>query len=91
VQSGIGASDVAIHLFVDEGAFMFALAPAARAAAPTYVKTLPAAFTPPRIVPSAPLAALPGPLSQQEPRALQQIIAGKSNQEVAAALVSSAD
>ena len=49
--------------------------------------TLLALSQPERTVSSAPVDQLPEPLSEQEKRVLQLIVAGKSNREIAAELV----
>ncbi len=76
-----------VRLFVDEGASLRALLTAAHAAAPAYVNALLAAMPATSTPNHSPLSTLPEPLSEQEMRVLTLIVAGKSNQEIADALV----
>ncbi len=71
------------RLFLDEGQPLLDLLPKARQAAPEFVDTLLGMSQ----SKSEALAALPDPLSEQELRVLHLIVAGKSNQEIAAELV----
>lgn len=74
-------------IFLSEGQPLMDLLPQARKFAPEFVDTLLALSQPERTVSSAPVDQLPEPLSEQEKRVLQLIVAGKSNREIAAELV----
>jgi LuxR family maltose regulon positive regulatory protein len=74
-----------VRIFLDEGAALRDLLRSVRGEAPAYVAGLLAALTPD--APTAPLADLPEPLSEQELRVLRLIVAGKSNREIAEELV----
>lgn len=71
------------RIFLDEGQPLLDLLPGARNNAPEFVNTL----LDKSQAASGALAALPDPLSEQEQRVLRLIVAGKSNQEIAAELV----
>lgn len=82
----LAAPEGFVRRFLDEGAALVPLLPQARAAAPQLVDRLLATLAPTAILaPTAP----PGPnaLSEQELRVLRLMVAGHSNQEIAAALV----
>lgn len=74
-----------VRIFLDEGAALRDPLHSVREEAPAYVAGLLAALTPD--APTAPLADLPEPLSEQELRVLRLIVAGKSNREIAEELV----
>ena len=78
------------RIFLDEGKPLLALLPKVRDAAPTLVDTLLKSGHPDAFPHLSPLERLPNPLSEQEQRVLQLIIAGKSNREIAAELFISA-
>ena len=75
------------RIFLDEGAPLLELLPKVRAVAPDYVDALLAALQPADAPRPSPLAQLPDPLSEQELRVLDLIVAGKSNREIAEELV----
>lgn len=72
------------RVFLEQGVAIGELLGGARAAAPGFVTTMLDELGPPPGSGNPPLAE---PLSDQERRVLELIIAGKSNQEIAAALV----
>lgn len=75
------------RIFLDQGEKLLTLLPEVRQAAPTLVDTLIAAARPPEAVTPGPNARLVEPLSEQELRVLRLIMAGKTNQQIAAELV----
>lgn len=83
----LAASEGYARIFLDEGQPLLDLLPRVRSAAPELVDTLLAVSTPESESYPTPLAVLPDPLSEQEIRVLLLIVAGKSNQEIAAELV----
>jgi LuxR family maltose regulon positive regulatory protein len=78
------------RLFLDEGQPLLELLPKARSAAPELVDTLLGLTRSGGGSPPTPLEQLPDPLTEQELRVLQLVVAGKSNKEIAAELVISA-
>ena len=75
------------RLFLDEGQPLLNLLPQVRHFAPEFVDILLAMNRPASDSDTTPLAQLPDPLTEQELRILHLIVAGKSNQEIAAELV----
>lgn len=80
----LAAPEGFVRLFLDEGAALAPLLPHARAAAPQLVERLIAALAPEVARTTLPSADA---LSEQELRVLRLLVAGHSNQEIAAALV----
>lgn len=75
------------RLFLEEGKPLLDLLPKARFAAPEFVDFLLRQNPPEGESRSAPIEQLPDPLSEQELRVLELIMAGKSNQQIADELV----
>lgn len=73
------------RIYLDEGEPLLEMLPRARSAAPALVDAL-LKMGRPGGTPLSPNAQLPEPLSEQELRVLQLIVAGKSNREIAAEL-----
>ena len=82
----LAAAEGWVRLYLDEGQPLLDLLPRARSAAPELVDAILAAAMPGTAVPLPPHQQLPDPLSEQELRVLRLVIAGKSNQEIAADL-----
>lgn len=80
----LAAPEGFVRLFLDEGAALAPLLPRTRAAAPQLVERLLAALAPELARITLPNADA---LSEQELRVLRLMVAGHSNQEIAAALV----
>jgi LuxR family maltose regulon positive regulatory protein len=82
----LAAPEGLVRPLLDAGAALAPLLPQARAAAPPFVERLLAAVAP---APQPAAHGPPGPdaLSEQELRVLRLLVAGHSNQEIAAALV----
>jgi len=83
----LAAPEGYIRIFLDEGQPLLDLLPKIRLAAPRLVDAILSAKPASTEARSTPLDKLPDPLSNQEHRVLQLIIAGKSNAEIAAILV----
>jgi len=79
----LAAPEGYIRIFLDEGEPLLDLLPEARSAAPELVDTLLDSKLPANLL----LEQLPDPLSEQELRVLDLIVAGKSNREIAEELV----
>lgn len=83
----LAAPEGYIRIFLDEGQPLLNLLPRAHQAAPEFVSSLLAVAQPGHLPRPTPLEELPEPLSEQELRVLQLIVAGKSNRQIAAELV----
>jgi LuxR family maltose regulon positive regulatory protein len=75
-----------VRIFLDEGKPLFNLLQRARSYAPDFSDRLLEANQPQIVERSSAIERLPDPLSEQEMRILQLIIAGKSNKEIAEGL-----
>lgn len=84
---GLAAPEGYARIFLDEGKPLFVLLAKARDIAPEFVDHLLVMSQPDCPQVRSPLESLPDPLSEQELRVLNLIVAGKSNREIAEELV----
>lgn len=82
----LAAPEGYIRIFLDEGSSLLDLLPKVRQAAPDLVNAILSGKPAEAESRSTPLDRLPDPLSEQEIRVLNLIVAGKSNAEIAAEL-----